>query len=103
LKTPGQEASEPFRRDKVVIDDPAAQLPDDSNPAMPGHLAASLDAPDAVEAALAKALGEAAAAGRFDVVGQLARELEARRLARATSKAWTATGRVASRGASGAS
>jgi hypothetical protein len=34
---------------------------------------------DPVEAVLAKALGEAAAAGRFDVVGQLARELEARR------------------------
>jgi hypothetical protein len=36
-----------------------------------------------VEEVLAKALGEAAAAGRFDVVAQLARELEARRLARA--------------------
>jgi hypothetical protein len=34
-----------------------------------------------VEAALAKALEGAAAAGRFDVVAQLARELEARRLA----------------------
>ncbi len=29
---------------------------------------------------LVKALGEAAAAGRFDVVAQLAKELEARRL-----------------------
>jgi hypothetical protein len=38
---------------------------------------------DAVEAALATALVEAATAGRFDVVAQLARELEARRLARA--------------------
>ena len=36
-----------------------------------------------VEAADARALGAAAAAGRFDVVAQLARELEARRLARA--------------------
>jgi hypothetical protein len=35
-----------------------------------------------VEIALAKALGEAAAAGRFDVVAQLATELEARRRAR---------------------
>jgi hypothetical protein len=34
---------------------------------------------DPVEAALAKALGEASTAGRFDVVAQLARELEARR------------------------
>jgi integrase len=34
-----------------------------------------------IEAVLVKALGEAAAAGRFDVVAQLAKELEARRLA----------------------
>jgi len=34
-----------------------------------------------VEAALAHALTKAAEAGRFDVVAQLARELEARRLA----------------------
>jgi hypothetical protein len=38
---------------------------------------------DAVEDALARALSEASAAGRFDVVAQLARELEARRTARA--------------------
>jgi hypothetical protein len=38
---------------------------------------------DTVEAALANALTQAATAGRFDVVAQLARELEARRLARA--------------------
>jgi hypothetical protein len=37
---------------------------------------------DAVEAALAKALEGATAAGRWDVVSQLAGELEARRLAR---------------------
>jgi hypothetical protein len=36
---------------------------------------------DGVESALALALTEAAKAGRFDVVSQLARELEARRLA----------------------
>jgi hypothetical protein len=40
---------------------------------------------DVVEAALAKALTEAARAGRFDVVAQLAKELEARRLARAAN------------------
>jgi hypothetical protein len=40
---------------------------------------------DAVEVALAKALGEASAAGRFDVVAQLAQELEARRVARSAS------------------
>jgi hypothetical protein len=38
---------------------------------------------DAVEVALAKALDAAASAGRFDVVAQLAREFEARRLASA--------------------
>jgi hypothetical protein len=38
---------------------------------------------DAVEEALARALTQAAGDGRFDVVAQLARELEARRLARA--------------------
>jgi hypothetical protein len=37
---------------------------------------------DPVEAALARALDRASEAGRFDVVVQLARELEARRLAR---------------------
>jgi hypothetical protein len=38
---------------------------------------------DEVERVLARALAQAAEAGRFDVVAQLARELEARRLARA--------------------
>jgi hypothetical protein len=37
---------------------------------------------DAIEDALAKALEGATAAGRWDVVAQLAKELEARRLAR---------------------
>jgi hypothetical protein len=41
------------------------------------------DAAADVERALVRALGAAAAAGRFDVVAQLARELEARRLTRA--------------------
>jgi hypothetical protein len=40
---------------------------------------------EAVEASIAAALTEAAKAGRFDVVAQLARELEARRLASATN------------------
>jgi hypothetical protein len=38
---------------------------------------------DAVEAALSAAILEATKAGRWDVVSHLARELEARRLARA--------------------
>ncbi|MGO8993583.1 MAG: hypothetical protein ACLQVI_09650 [Polyangiaceae bacterium] len=40
-------------------------------------------AADAVEAALAEAIRGATSAGRWDVVAQLAKELEARRLARA--------------------
>jgi hypothetical protein len=40
---------------------------------------------DPVEFELARALGRAADAGRFDVVAQLAKELEARRLARFTN------------------
>jgi hypothetical protein len=40
-------------------------------------------AADAVEAALAEAIRGAASAGRWDVVAQLARELEARRTPRA--------------------
>jgi hypothetical protein len=43
----------------------------------------SAAAPDSVEDALAVALAQASAAGRFDVVALLARELEARRLASA--------------------
>jgi hypothetical protein len=46
-----------------------------------------------VEAALARALDAAAAAGRFDVVAQLARELEARRLAREPNVVTLATKR----------
>ena len=45
---------------------------------------APLGAGDDVEMALARALAQAADARRFDIVGQLARELEARRLARAS-------------------
>jgi hypothetical protein len=57
---------------------------DDSKPPKVLALSASEKAPtDAVEAALATALVEAATAGRFEVVAQVARELEARRLARA--------------------
>jgi hypothetical protein len=40
---------------------------------------------DPVEFELARALGKAADAGRFDVVAQLAKELEARRLGRLTN------------------
>jgi len=48
-----------------------------------GHMAQSLDQKLDVEASLARALDRASEAGRWDVVSQLARELEARRLAKA--------------------
>jgi hypothetical protein len=43
--------------------------------------------PDPVDASLAKALTDASAAGRFDVVILLVKELEARRVAGLTSSA----------------
>ena len=64
---------------------------DEASDTSPPHSAAALTVPstaeggddsDVVEVALASALTAAAAAGRFDIVGQLARDLEARRLAR---------------------
>lgn len=57
------------------VDDEARSTPD-SPPSGPAFGPA-----DGVERALAVALERAAMAGRFDVVAQLARELEARRLA----------------------
>jgi hypothetical protein len=58
--------------------------PDDSEPPLfSASTATENDPRDPVEQALASALTTAAAGGRFDVVAQLARELEARRLARA--------------------
>jgi hypothetical protein len=50
---------------------------------------------DDVEAGLASALGLAATAGHFDIVAQLARELEARRLARTRNVVALDAGRVA--------
>jgi hypothetical protein len=50
-----------------------------SGPYQPGVSSSAVD----VETGLAAALLRAAEAGRFDVVAQLAQELEARRLARA--------------------
>jgi hypothetical protein len=82
LKTPG---SDLFPSDSAAIlevgPDRKAEHAE-ANPAIPGRLDGDLDGPDVVEAALARALGDAAAAGRFDVVAQLARALEARRLGR---------------------
>jgi hypothetical protein len=53
---------------------------------MAGPLDASLDAVDPVEDALARAIEGAVTASRWDVVAQLARELEARRTARTGAK-----------------
>lgn len=52
---------------------------------------------NAVESALARALDAAATAGRFDVVAQLARELEARRLARSGNVVSLESARAAKR------
>ena len=59
--------------------EPAAPLRDETARPKPEPVADL----DAVETALADALAKATASERWDVVGQLARELEARRLARA--------------------
>lgn len=60
-----------------------------ANPARPRDDRPAVQEPvhvdDPVETALAAALTEAAKAGRFDVVGALAKELESRRLARAAN------------------
>ena len=61
-----------------------APMPCD-NPAMPGGGGPMVDQSEAVEDALAKALEGATTAGRWDVVAQLARELEARRAHRASN------------------
>ncbi len=67
-------------RDLTTLDTP----PTDADEALnTDDLDRDLDRRGAVESALAKAIALAATAGRFDVVAQLARELEARRLARA--------------------
>jgi hypothetical protein len=50
-----------------------------------GAVGQSWGNPDPVEVALAEAITKASAAGRFDVVALLARELEARRTARAAT------------------
>jgi hypothetical protein len=70
----------------VEVKDDDNRQPAAANPAIPGRLDANLDALDPVEIALAEALTKAATAGRFDVVGQLARELEARRAARSDGR-----------------
>lgn len=64
-------------------DSPSSEAPTDSTDHTDDPL--MIRSVDDVERVLATALADAAAAGRFDVVAQLARELEARRLARASN------------------
>ncbi len=75
---------EPDEGDHVIPQDFAAFGGDEARDGAAGGNAPprSAAASDPVEAALAKALTDASTAGRFDVVAQLAKELEARRLAR---------------------
>lgn len=82
-KAPEEAASGGFPEAFVGSEPVATTQPASDNPAMPGRLDAILDA---VETALAKGLEGATAAGRWDVVAQLARELEARRAARSGGK-----------------
>jgi hypothetical protein len=69
----------------IVVDCTENQLPNAPLGDLTPRAVLALPAPDeptgvdVVEAALAQALKAAATAGRFDVVAQLARELEARR------------------------
>jgi hypothetical protein len=70
------------------IDDPSEPEIGDVHPAAGqswGNQQSRGGPEDQVELELARALGKAAAAARFDVVAQLAKELEARRLARLTN------------------
>jgi hypothetical protein len=55
------------------------------NPRLEGPVGQSWGNPDPVETALAKALERASVAERWDIVAQLAKELEARRLARTSA------------------
>lgn len=64
-------------RSESLAAEPATTRSDDP----PRGVAQHVDHADLVEAALASALATAAAAGQWDVVGRLARELEARRVA----------------------
>ena len=86
-KAPAEERSEP---DSAAIlegkgDDPARPVRDKA--AIAGGLDGELDgvqtAGDPVEAALVDALTRASAAGQWGVVSELAKQLDARRLARA--------------------
>ena len=79
LKTGESEASCATARDSAGSEDQRARDEAQSEAVLPRFAAAR--EPDQVEVALARALTDASAAGRFDVVIQLAKELEGRRLA----------------------
>jgi len=74
-----KDATSPTLENSRDVASESADAGGPSVPPPPRLVAAS----DPVEEALAAALAGATAAGRWDIVAQLARELEARRLARA--------------------
>ena len=75
------------------VSDPRTATNKGDTPSIGNHLDHYLDHSDVVEDALASALTKAAAAGRFDVVAQLAKQIEARRLTRAKDVIALDTGR----------
>lgn len=81
LNAAPESALEDFVGDRRGVELPTTTTAYDK-PATPRAPDSSADSSDAVDAALARALEGATAEGRWDLVGQLARELESRRLAR---------------------
>ena len=91
MEAPGIESAETpantGKHDETSLGDLAQPRPStDPNPAFAGDRSIAIvrndRPPDVVEAALAQALVQAAAAGQWDTVSVLARELEARRRSR---------------------
>ncbi len=78
LKPSGDEAVGAIQQDSASFVSDELRADAVSEGVLPRSAAAS----DLVEAALARALDRASEASRFDVVAQLAKELESRRLAR---------------------
>jgi hypothetical protein len=95
LKTAEGDAAETIPQDSASSVSQSARDDVSSGRVLPPSAAAWEH--DTVDAAFAKALTDASAAGRFDVVVQLAKELEARRLARATKAGLAARPRTRGR------
>ena len=80
MKTTGEVSQGEFSQEHVSSSFPSEHNPTLENPAN-AIVANSVAETVSVDTSLSRALTKAAEAGRFDVVAQLARELEARRLA----------------------